>query len=116
VLINKDRGITVSISTVGSVAAALVSVWAFGGPLVEKALAGEVQKQIAPIASAFEVTMSTSIRNLRNSITALEFKRDMCGNAPDCWTIRDAQDLTAARADLRAAEIALSGLREARRP
>jgi len=43
------------------------------------------------------------VKNLRTSITALEFQRDHM-QAPYCWTVRDAGDLDAAQIDLKAAE------------
>lgn len=109
--LSKDQTITVSWSTIASMAGSLAAVWAFSAPIVEKALAQEIKQQIEPIASSFEVIIQQNVRSLRNTIAALEFKRDMCGTEPNCWTVRDAQDLANARDDLRAAEAALSGIK-----
>lgn len=112
----KENASTLSLASVVSVICALGAVWATARPIVSTVLAQEVEKQIQPLADAFEITMSTTIRNLRSSIAAMEFKRDMCAGAPDCWTVRDAQELAAVRADLAAAEQALSRLRGSHQP
>jgi hypothetical protein len=112
----KDQGITVSVSTLASIAATLGSIWLFAAPIAETALAGEIEKQleqkIKPIQDANIITITATVRNLQNAIIALEFKRDMCGASPDCWTVRDAGDLQAARNDLSAAQAALTALKQ----
>lgn len=113
--IDKDKTFTISWSAITSIAGSLVAVWAFGGPIIESALAQEIKDQVEPLSDAFEVVMAQNIRNLRNSIAAMEFKREMCVGTPNCWTVRDAQDLTNAEAELRTAESALTKLRESKK-
>lgn len=120
--ISKEQTYTVSLSALGSVIAAAGAVWGFAAPIAQNAVAGEIQKeiakQIAPIQSQISknakaqiISLAATVKNLQTAVTALEFKMDMCRGS-DCWTIRDAQDLTAARNDLRAAQDALAALRE----
>lgn len=115
---SKEQTWTVSWSSLVSVATALTAVWAFAAPIAQKAMAGEIQaeisKQLAPIqkqlsnqTAAQIVSLNATVKNLRTSITALRFKRDMCANTPNCWTVRDAEDLDAAITDLDAAQKAL---------
>jgi hypothetical protein len=121
--LSKDQTITVSWSTLVSVVGSLAAVWGFAGPIAGQAVKGQIREQIqeeikplkaaqTALTNAQIITISTTVRNLQNAIAALEFKRDMCVGSADCWTVRDAQDLTAARADLVAAEAALKALRE----
>lgn len=119
----KDQGLTISASTIVSIVGSLGAVWAFAAPIAQKALAGEIETQLeqklkpirdsqAAQQAANIITTSSTVRNLQNSITALEFKRDTCAPKPDCWTVRDAQDLQGAKSDLIAAEAALRALRQ----
>ena len=120
--LSKDQTITVSWATIASIATSLVAVWGFGSAIVQKAVAGEIkieiETQLKPIQeklsnqiAAQVVSLGATVKNLRTSITALEFKRDTC-RLPDCWTVRDAGDLDAAKIDLKAAEDALNLLRQ----
>jgi hypothetical protein len=120
--LTKEQTITLSWSTVVSIAGSLGAVWAFAAPIAGQALRDQIQTEIAkelkPLKATQEamqaaqiITISATVRNLENAITALEYKRDMCMEA-ECWTIRDAQDLTSARNDLRAAQDALKALRQ----
>jgi hypothetical protein len=108
---SKDQKVTFSFSTIASVVASLAAVWVFASPIISTALADKIDDKLEPLTVAFEITMTSTIHNLRNAITALEFKRDMCAGEANCWTIRDAQDLTSTRADLTAAESALKRLK-----
>lgn len=116
--LSKDQTITVSWATLASITAALASVWGFGAPIVQKAMAGEVkeeitkqlepiQRQISAQTAANIVSLNSTVKNLKAAILALAFKKDMCGGVPGCWTLRDAGDLDAAANDLKAAEDAL---------
>ena len=107
----KDQGWTVSFSTLTSIVGSLGAMWVFAAPIAQNALAGEIEKYLQPMQAAQVITITATVKNLRNQISALEFKRDMCGGS-DCWTVRDAQDLSAARDDLKAAEDALRSLKE----
>lgn len=121
--LTKDQTITLSWSTLVSVVGSLGAVWAFAAPIAGQAIKGQIKEQIqqeikplqdAQVAmkAAQIITISATVRNLQNAIVALEFKRDMCGSMPECWTVRDAQDLTGARNDLVAAQAALEALRK----
>lgn len=120
--LSRDATITISWSTLASIAASLAAVWGFGSGIVQRAVAGEIkteienqlkpiQAQISNQTAAQVVSLGATVKNLRNQITALEFKRDTC-RLPDCWTVRDAGDLDAAKIDLKAAEDALRALRQ----
>jgi hypothetical protein len=109
----KEKAVLISWATLTSVAGSLAAVWAFASPLAQQALAGEIQKQLAPLVIAQVITLQSTVKNLQNQIAALEFKRDMCGHDNACWTVRDAQDLAAARNDLTAAQHALDVLAKA---
>ncbi len=115
--LSKDQTITVSWATLASIATSLIAVWGFGSSIVQKAVAGEIkdeiakqlepiQKQISAQTSANIVSLGATVKNLRASITALRFKKEMCAGT-SCWTLRDASDLEAAENDLKAAESAL---------
>jgi len=126
--LDKQQTITISWSTIVSIASAVGAVWAFAGPLAEHALAGEIQKQlekqIAPLQQQQAISQSqqqmliqlqktqlqTNIRNLKNQIAALMFKKDMCAGAPKCWELPDVQALVAAQADLNDAEMVLAAI------
>lgn len=116
--LNKDQTITVSWATVAAVATSFATVWGFGSSIVQNAMAAEVkqeitkqlepiQRQISAQTAASIVSLGANVKNLRTQITAMRFKKDMCGLAPGCWTLRDAGDLEAAENDLKAAENAL---------
>lgn len=110
--LDRNQTITLSWSTLTSIVGSLGAVWAFGAPIVNSALAGEITDQMTPLKNAFVITLEQNVRNLRNAVTAMEFKRDTCTPKPECWTLRDAQELVAIQTDLAAAEMALSGLKK----
>lgn len=105
---DRRDGIMVSIPTIIAVLASIATSY----PIAQKVLAGEITEQVKPLYDAQIITISATVRNLQNAIVALEFKRDNCSPKPDCWTLRDAQDLTGARTDLTAAQDALTALRK----
>ena len=113
--LSRDQTITVSWATIASIATSLVAVWGFGSAIVQKAMAGEIKEQIsqqiAPLNIAQVITITATVKNLQKQISALEFKKEMCAGAL-CWTLRDAEDLTAARDDLVAAQSALKALKQ----
>lgn len=109
--LSREQTITLSWSTLAAIASSVMGLWAFAGPIAGQALKDQIKQEIEPLMTAQIITISTTVRNLRNAIAALEFKREMCAGA-SCWTIRDAEDLAAARADLAAAEAALRALRQ----
>mgnify|MGYP001595137334 CR=1 FL=1 len=112
--LSKEQTVTVSWSTLVSVIGSLVAVWAFAAPIAQNALAGEIEKQItkqiAPLNAAQIITITATVKNLQKQVAALEFKKDMCAGA-GCWTLRDAEDLQAAREDIVAAQKALNALK-----
>jgi hypothetical protein len=110
--LSKDTTINVSVSTIVSVVGSIAAMWAFAAPIAQRAMAGEIKDQIAPLSDAFQVLLIQQIQNQRNSITAMEFKRDMCSGVADCWTLRDAQDLDAARNTLSAMQMALATMQK----
>lgn len=97
----------ISISTLVSIAGTLGALYLFAAPIASKALAGEIQEQIQPMSDAFAIILLQNIQNQRNAVTAMQFKRDQ---SPGTWTLRDAQDLDAARTTLLAMERALDGM------
>ena len=125
--LDKAQTITISWSTIASVAASVAAVWGLAGPFAEHALAGEIekqlQKQIAPLQQqqadvasqnamliALQKTqLKTTIRNLKAQIAAMEFKKDSC-HTSECWTLQDVNTLVSAQADLNDAEMVLTAL------
>jgi hypothetical protein len=99
-------------STIVSVITSMSALWVFAAPIAGQALKKQIQEEVRPLSDAFIITLETNVRNLRNSIAAMEFKRDMCVSVDPCWTVRDAQDLATARNDLLAAESALAALKQ----
>lgn len=110
--LTKDQTLTISWATLVSILGSLGAVWAFAAPIAGQAIDQKIALQIKPIQDAQIITITSTVRNLQNAIVALEFKRDTCTPKPDCWTVRDAQDLQSARNDLDAAQAALRGLRQ----
>ncbi len=112
--LSKEQTWTVSWSTLVSIAGSLGAVWAFAAPIAQSALAGEIErqitKQVTPLKDAQIITITATVNNLRKQIAALEFKKEMCAGT-GCWTLRDAEDLQAAREDIVAAQRALSALK-----
>lgn len=109
--IDKREGFMVSLTTIVAVVASVLS----SVPIAQRVLAGEIKEQLAPMSDAFIVILIQQIQNQRNSVTAMEFKRDMCGGNFSCWTLRDAQDLQSSKDSLRAMEQALTNMQAAKR-
>jgi len=125
--LDKDQTLTISWSTIASVCASVAAVWGLAGPFAEHALAGEIekqlQKQLAPLQQQYQkeaaqqdmlialqkTQLQTNIRNLKNVIAALMFKKDSC-HEPSCWTIQDVQNLVSAQSDLADAQMVLDAL------
>jgi hypothetical protein len=103
----------VSLTTVVTVIVAVATAYPTARAVLAQEIKDQIKQEIKPLQDAQIITISATVRNLRNAIVALEFKRDMCGgNVDGCWTLRDAEDLTSVRVDLTAAEAALKALRE----
>lgn len=109
--VTKEQGVMVSLSTILTVVVSVATSYPTAKAVLAQEIKEQIQTEIRPLTDAFTITLQQNVRSLRNSIAAMEFKKDMCGSATDCWTVRDAQDLANAREDLRAAEIALAGIR-----
>lgn len=112
--ISKDQKINISISTIAAIIGSLAATVAGVKPFIESALAGEIKEQIAPLRDAMEIQTVQNIRNLQNSISAMNFKKEMCQGVPNCWTALDQQALDQATDDLRTARQVLESLRDAR--
>jgi hypothetical protein len=98
VLWSKDQGWSIGIGTLASILAALGTVWSVGIPIAQAQISNEIRKQTQPLNDAFYVILVQNIENQKDAITAMEFKREMCGNdTTTCWTLRDARDLQRAR-------------------
>jgi hypothetical protein len=114
--LTKDQGLTVSLSTLASVAGSLLAVWAMAAPLAERALAGEIDKKmeakLTPINEALKISTESTIDSLVTSISALRYKRDNCSPRPMCWEQRDQLDLDTAERKLRTAESVLAALNQ----
>lgn len=104
--VTKEQGVTVSLATVFAVLASIVTAY----PTAHKVLAGEIEKQVReqtqPLNDAFYTLIVQQIESAKNSLTAYEFKRSMCGGDTKCWTLRDEQDYRHAQDSLRALETA----------
>lgn len=103
-----------------SFSSATLAIWTLAQPIAEHALAGEIERQVAPlkkqINSSVEaqiVQLSATIRGLHNSIAAQEYKRDTCRTG-ECWTARDNIDLSNTKDELVAAQQALDRLEASR--
>lgn len=112
---SKDDKIKVSVGAIASACAAIGSLLLFAEPIVSEELSEKIQAELKPVKDSLEVVMTSSIESYRTSISALRYKREMCGGDFECWTERDAVDLDNAVRNLAAAEAALAGLKERRR-
>jgi undecaprenyl pyrophosphate phosphatase UppP len=106
--ITKEQTVTVSIATLCACFVALLTAY----PVARSVLAEEVSDQIQPLTKAFIVTTTTTVRNLRNQISAMVYKQDQCVGVSQCWTVLDQVNIDATRADLAAAESALESLED----
>ena len=105
----KEQSLLALLASLVSVLTGLTTLWVF----TERVFAAEVQEQIkeglSPVIETQKILLESDINSRRLGITAMEFKRDMCLTS-GCWTVRDAQDLTQARAELAAREQAMRRL------
>lgn len=114
--ITKDTTVKVSLGLVLSLLVGIPTAYitarqAIANELKEQ-IRQEVKPLIRPLGDALEISTQSSIRQLRTSISALNFKKDMCTGAQNCWTINDQRDLDNAIADLTAAEAVLKSLKD----
>lgn len=109
----KDKGIEISISTIGTLIPVVAVLWFILQPMMLRdlsvAMADDLKEQMedhaAPMESAFKVLLLSDINSTKKSIAALEFSRSA---DPDAWTSVRAQLLVDN-------EIALLALQEAYR-
>jgi len=101
-----------SLSTVMAVVAALATAYPTARSVLADQVSDQITSQVRPLQQALLVQTRATVRNLRASISAMEFKRDMCAGVPACWTLPDQQSLNQTRADLEAAQKALQSLGE----
>lgn len=110
VLISKDQGFSIGVGTLAAILASIITAY----PTARSVLAGEIEKQIQkqtqPLNDAFYTLIIQQIESQKNSLTAYEFKRSMCGGDTKCWTLRDEQDYRHAQDSLRALEQARANL------
>ncbi len=105
--VSKQQGILGALTVAASAVTASGVLWGFA----EQVFAGEIKEQIEPVVQVQKILLESDIKSRRLTIASLEFKRDTCQPRPECWTIRDAQDLAAARDELRARESAMEALK-----
>jgi hypothetical protein len=106
----KEQGAFALLAVAVSVLTGLVTLWTFTENVFAGEIKREIQAQLAPVLETQKILLASDIESRRLGISALEFKRDMCAGVESCWTIRDAQDLTRARAELAARELAYRNL------
>lgn len=105
--LTKENTILGVLVLVGSAASAAGTLWGF----TEQVFAGEIKAALTPVITTQRILLESDIASRRRELAALEFKRDTCRDSGElCWTVRDAQDLSNARAELIAREIALKSL------
>lgn len=111
--VNVDRQgrINISLGVVASILVGIPTAYMSTRTALGQQMKEQIREETRPLRDAFTVTLEQNVRSLRNTITAMEFKRDNCMPKPECWTVRDAQDLANARQDLIAAQMALDGIR-----
>lgn len=110
--VTKEGGIMVGLGTIMTALIAVATSYPTARAALGQAMKEQIQQEIQPLNDAFVITLEQNTRNLYNTITAMEYKRDNCTPKPECWTVRDAQDLANTRQDLAAALMALNGLKQ----
>lgn len=104
--VTKQQGLAGLLVVAASIVTSTGTLYGFA----EQVFAGEIKQQIAPVLEVQRILLQADIQSRRREIAALEFKREMCGGGDVCWTLRDAQDLANARAELAAREVAIRSL------
>lgn len=110
--ITREHGAVVLLAALVSILTGLLTLWAFTNRVFANEIRAQVKSEIGPVLQVQKLLLESEIDSRRLGIAAMEYKREMCANSgiADCWTIRDAQDLTKARAELSVRELALRGL------
>lgn len=110
----KEHSIWVVIAAVASWIPIVPFMWYVFQPFlvqeVGAAMADQIQEQIQsevqPLGTAFEVLIQRDIAELRRQIAAMEFRKDT-----GSWTSQDAEDLVNLRLELESMQKALRALR-----
>jgi len=71
---------------------------------------GQVKTQVTPVTAGFKVLIQSTIAELEDDISQMEFRRD---NNPASWSAADAQELTTKRRRLRSQRAALEAIESA---
>lgn len=111
----KEKGVTVSLSTVATLIPVLAFVWFIVQPVllnnISTAMADDIQKKIdqeqKPIEAAFKVLLLADINKLKKSIALLEWRRD---NESETWLEEHAALLAERNIELAALEAAYAEL------
>lgn len=118
ITLTKDDKIKISVGSLAAFGSAVLALLTFAEPIVSEELTEKIQEELKPLKndlnslkSSTEVIITSSIESYRQTVQALEYKRDMCGNDFSCWTQQNAVDLSNAQRNLRAAEAALRQIR-----
>jgi len=118
ITLTKDDKIKISVGSLAAFGSAVLALLTFAEPIVSEELTEKIQAELKPLKadlnslkSSTEVIIQASIESYRQTVIALEYKREMCATDFSCWTEKDAVDLTNARRNLTAAESALAQIR-----
>lgn len=111
----KEKGITVSLSTIATLIPVLAFVWFIIQPLllqnISTAMADDLKEQMeehsAPMESAFKVLLLADINKAKRSIAALEYSRTA---DPQAWTAERNQILVDQKIGLEALQEAYAEL------
>lgn len=115
VTVDKQGKINISLGVLASILVGIPTAYVSTRTALGQTIKEQVRQELAPVVGMLEVTVQQNVRSLRGTIAAMEFKREMCGAMPECWTVRDAQDLANTREELRVALESLSKLKEGSR-
>ena len=111
----KEKGVSISISSILSAVAVLAIVWGLGKPALLSDIEGDIQEMIdarivthsTPLQDAFKVIIQSSINVNKRAIAQLEYDRD---NDPDNWSRERARILADRYIELQQQEEAYSKL------
>jgi len=111
----KEKGITISLSTIATLIPVLAFIWFIIQPVlltnISDAMADDIDKKMnehsRPIESAFKVIIKQEIAKARRSIALLEYRRD---HDPDSWNEEHARLLADRYLELQALQEAYSEL------
>lgn len=108
----KERGIRIGVNQIITYATLVPILWFVFQPILISAMAADieevVQKQVAPMQSAFVVLLLRDINHLKRDIARDEFRQ---GQA-DEWTAEDSVNLADQKIELQALQEALGKLQK----